>query len=127
MRVRSDFPSPACPDGAGAVEVYAGDNLKILKTLERASFDLIYIDPPFNTGRAQTRRRLKTQRDDEGDRTGFKGKRYRTTLIGTSSYADRFDDYVEFLLPRLTQAHELLKPSGSFFLHLDYREVHYAK
>ncbi|MGE5785683.1 MAG: DNA-methyltransferase [Myxococcales bacterium] len=126
MRVRPDFPSPACPDGAGAVEVYAGDNLKILKTLERASFDLIYIDPPFNTGRAQTRRRLKTERDDEGDRTGFKGKRYRTTLIGTSSYADRFDDYVEFLLPRLTQAHELLKPSGSFFLHLDYREVHYA-
>lgn len=111
----------------GKIEVIEGDNLPILRTLPAASFDLIYIDPPFNTGKAQSRTRLRTVRDEAGDRVGFQGKRYRTTKLGSASYADTFDDYMEFLLPRLEEAHRLLAPSGSLFLHLDYREVHYAK
>jgi|CZKU01.1.fsa_nt_gi site-specific DNA-methyltransferase (adenine-specific) len=121
------FPPPTRPDQAGKIEVFAGDNLPIISNFEASSFDLIYIDPPFNTGRSQSRTRIKTERDDDGDRTGFQGRRYRTTVLGTSSFADRFDDYLQFLAPRLEQAHRLLKPSGSLFLHLDYREVHYAK
>jgi site-specific DNA-methyltransferase (adenine-specific) len=122
-----DFAAPARVAEAGRIEVYAGDNLPILSRFPDGSFDLIYVDPPFNTGKKQTRTRIRTEQDAAGDRVGFKGKRYKTTVLGSSFYQDRFDDYLEFLVPRLEQAHRLLKPDGSFFLHLDFREVHYAR
>jgi hypothetical protein len=76
----------------------------------------------------QARTRIRTVRDqDGGDRTGFQGKRYRTVKVGTASFADKFDDFFEFMEPRLEEVRRLLKPSGSFFLHIDYREVHYCK
>ncbi|MCC6572815.1 MAG: site-specific DNA-methyltransferase [Planctomycetes bacterium] len=105
-----------------------GDNLAALATLADASVDLIYVDPPFNTGRRQMRSRLKTVRDDENpDRVGFKGRGYRTTKLGEKAFADDFDDFMAFLRPRLTHAHRVLKQTGSFFVHLNYREVHYCK
>lgn len=107
--------------------VIFGDNLEVLRSLPDESFDLIYIDPPFNTGRVQERAQLVTARDEDGDRTGFGGKRYRTTKIGSRGFADAFDDYLAFLEPRIVEAHRLLKPSGSFYFHIDYREVHYCK
>lgn len=109
------------------LDIHFGDNLDVMRDWPDASFDLIYIDPPFNTGRTQTRTQIKTVRDDRGDRTGFKGRRYRTIAIGSHSFEDAFDDFMAFLQPRLEEAFRLLKPNGSFFLHLDYREVHYAK
>ncbi len=112
---------------APTLDIYFGDNLPILKGLEDESFDLIYIDPPFNTGKTQSRTQIKTIRDDEGDREGFKGQRYRTVRVGMKAFADNFDDFLGFIEPRFEEAHRLLKPTGSFFLHLDYREVHYAK
>lgn len=109
-------------------KIYYSDNLEILKTLASESVDLIYIDPPFNTGKRQTRTRLKTVRDDNnGDRTGFQGKRYRTIKLSTSGYDDEFDDFIGFIQPRLFEAFRILKPTGSFFFHIDYREVHYCK
>lgn len=116
-------PRPA----AGRVEIIEGDNLTVLREFPDASFELIYIDPPFNTGRTQARTRVTTTRDPEGDRTGYQGKRYRTRVSGRSGYADTYDDYLGFLTPRLEEAFRVLEPTGSFFLHLDYREVHYAK
>jgi site-specific DNA-methyltransferase (adenine-specific) len=113
--------------GAPQAKIVLGDNMDVLPGLPAGSFNLIYIDPPFNTGHAQKRAQLRTVRDDEGDRTGFKGKRYRTIKLGERAYVDAFDDYLEFLWPRLEQAHRLLAADGSFFLHLDCREVHYAK
>lgn len=110
-----------------SLDIYFGDNLEVLPRLDTGSFDLIYIDPPFNTGRVQTRTRLKTTHDETGDRTGYQGKRYRTVKLGSKSFDDSFSDYWDFLGPRLDAAYRLLSPSGSFFLHLDYREVHYAK
>lgn len=109
------------------LDVYFGDNLDLLPTFPDASFNLIYIDPPFNTGKTQSRTRIQTIKDENGDRTGFKGQRYRTARLGTRAFADTFSDYLAFLEPRLIQARRLLTPHGSFFLHLDYREVHYAK
>ncbi len=109
------------------LDIYFGDNLPILASFPDASFDLIYIDPPFNTGKTQARTQIKTVRDEGGDRTGFQGKRYRTVRVGTRAYADTFSDYLAFLEPRLEEAHRLLKPDGSFFFHIDYREVHYCK
>lgn len=110
-----------------AIEVHFGDNLEVLPGFADGSFHLIYIDPPFNTGRVQARVRMRTVRDREGDRTGFQGHRYRTVRLGRRAFADAFTDYLGFLEPRLEQARRLLAPGGSFFLHLDYREVHYAK
>ena len=108
--------------------IYAADNLEVLRTTKAESVDLIYIDPPFNTGRRQERQRIRTIRDDEnGDRTGFQGRRYRTVDLGKSGWDDSFDDFIAFLWPRLDEARRVLKPQGSFFLHIDYRESHYCK
>ncbi len=109
------------------LDIHFGDNLEVIGAFPDASFDLIYIDPPFNTGKTQARTHIQTVRDDEGDRVGFQGKRYRTVRIGTKAYSDTFSDYLAFLEPRLEEAYRLLKPNGSFFFHIDYREVHYCK
>jgi site-specific DNA-methyltransferase (adenine-specific) len=108
--------------------VIRSENLSALRKLPDASVELIYIDPPFNTGVTQKRTRIKTVRDVDGDRTGFGGNRYRTEkLASTPIYADIFDDYIGFLRPRMIEAHRILTPTGSLFLHIDPREVHYAK
>jgi site-specific DNA-methyltransferase (adenine-specific) len=107
--------------------VIEADNLVALRQLPAESVDLIYIDPPFNTGRAQKRHVLKTVRDAEGDRVGFQGARYRTERLAERSFADSFDDYLAFLEPRIVEARRVLKATGSFYFHIDYREVHYCK
>ncbi len=109
--------------------IILGDNLLVLSGMKNASVELIYIDPPFNTGRHQARPQMKTIRDENGDRVGFGGRRYRTELLERSggSYKDRFEDFLGFLRPRLEQAYRILTPAGSLFFHIDYREVHYCK
>ncbi len=116
------------PMGSMGNTVYLADNLEVLRELPPESADLIYIDPPFNTGKRQERKRIKTVHDEaDGDRTGFAGKRYKTIDLGTSGWDDAFDDFMDFLLPRLEESRRVLKAEGSFFLHIDYREVHYCK
>jgi site-specific DNA-methyltransferase (adenine-specific) len=107
--------------------IYFADNLSILQSIPSDSVNLIYIDPPFNTGKAQSRTQIKTVRSENGDRTGFSGNRYETVKVGSRSYADLFDDYLAFLEPRLVEAKRVLKPNGSLYFHIDYREVHYCK
>lgn len=107
--------------------VVEGDNLPFLRSLPSASFQVIYIDPPFNTGRTQTRQTLRTVKNDSGDRVGFKGQRYDTVRDRVTSYDDSFTDYWAFLEPRLEEGWRLLNDTGTLYLHLDYREVHYAK
>jgi site-specific DNA-methyltransferase (adenine-specific) len=107
--------------------VVLGDCTDVLPTLPDAAFQLIYIDPPFNTGKAQQRRTLTTTRDEVGDRTGFAGRRYSTVELARHSYADIHDDYLGMLEPLLHQARRLLTASGTFYLHIDYREAHYVK
>ena len=109
------------------LEIHHGDNLPILASLPAASFDLIYIDPPFNTGKAQKQKRTRSVRDAAGRRIGFGGLRYRTTVLSSQSYRDAFEDYLGFLGPRVDQAHRLLTATGSLFVHLDPRESHYVK
>lgn len=108
-------------------KVIFADNLEVLQAMPAESVALIYIDPPFNTGKVQSRKQLKTVRDARGDRVGFKGQTYRTTVLGEKSYHDAFDDYLGFLEPRLREAHRILTPDGSIYFHIDYREVHYCK
>lgn len=132
--------------------IYFGDNLPILNGLPDESVDLIYIDPPFNTGKTQSHTKLKAVKSKHGTRKGFQGNTYQTTELGTKSYEDSFEflhkegihqdilaayetispkasiAFLEtFLRPRLQQAHRILKPHGSLYFHIDYREVHYCK
>ena len=107
--------------------VAQGDNLDLLRNLPDESITLIYIDPPFNTGRTQKRQTLRTIRSSTGDRIGFQGATYRTVQESALAYDDVFEDYWSFLTPRLAEAWRVLAPDGTLYLHLDYREVHYAK
>ncbi len=109
------------------LEIHRGDNLEVLRGFAPGSFDLVYVDPPFNTGKVRTLTRISAVADRDGDRTGFAGRRYKTVRIGSRSFADRFDDYLAFLEPRFVEAHRVLADDGSFFLHVDCREVHYCK
>ena len=103
------------------------DNLDFLRDVEDSSVNLIYIDPPFNTGVTKSMTSLKTVRDDEGDRIGFGGNRYRTERGESKSYLDSFHDYIGFLSSRIEEAKRVLAPDGSLFLHVDQRESHYCK
>jgi site-specific DNA-methyltransferase (adenine-specific) len=107
--------------------VYFADNLDVLRSLPSSSVQLIYIDPPFNTGKTRVRKQLKTSRSDQGDRIGFQGYQYKSEIISEMSYEDHYEDYLSFLEPRLREAHRILSPSGSLYFHIDYREVHYCK
>ena len=110
------------------LEILFGDNLPALERLPTGSVDLVYIDPPFNTGATQRLASKATVRDEAaGDRAGFGGKRYRTEARGSKAYADSFADFEAFLAPRLAELYRVLKPTGSLFFHIDYREVHYCK
>jgi DNA modification methylase len=104
-----------------------GDNLEVLPRLPDGAFDVVYIDPPFNTGREQRRRTLRAVAAPDGERTGFAGRRYRTHELASMAYADAFDDYVGFLAPRLAQARRVLAAHGTLYVHLDPRESHYVK
>jgi site-specific DNA-methyltransferase (adenine-specific) len=108
-------------------KVYFSDNLKALSETPSESVDLIYIDPPFNTGRVQSRKRFRTVQDESGDRVGFAGRTYKSEVLSENGYLDSFDDYTAFLKPRLQEAWRVLKPDGSLYFHIDYREVHYCK
>ena len=112
---------------AAQVRIVEGENLEFLRGEPDGRYRLIYVDPPFNTGRQRELRRLRTERDDKGDRTGFGGRRYRSTELSRESYGDRFDDYLGFLGPRLTEAARVLADDGSLLVHLDPRESHYVK
>jgi site-specific DNA-methyltransferase (adenine-specific) len=111
----------------GIDQILLGENLELLPGFAGGSFQLVYIDPPFNTGVVQARKTLRAVRDEDGERTGFQGRRYRTKLLAESSYRDRFDDYLAFLAPRLEQAHRLLRRDGTLYFHIDYREAHHCK
>ena len=125
MRIVAD---PASP---GALEldddlVVSADNAAVLERLPAGAFDLIYVDPPFNTGRTQRRRTLEVVRDDEGDRFGFGGatRLLRGRLDGLRGRDHR--------LPRLSRAPPArgppaARPHGTLYVHLDYREAHYVK
>ncbi len=108
-------------------QILLGENLALLPAFADESFQLIYIDPPFNTGHAQVRKTLSAVGDADGERIGFQGRRYRTRLLAESSYRDAFDDYLGFLAPRLQQARRLLRSEGTLYFHIDYREAHHCK
>lgn len=107
--------------------IHFGDNLPILRAMPAETASLIYIDPPFNTGKVQSRTQIRTIQSENGDRRGFQGKRYETLKVGSKSFSDEFDDFLGFLEPRVEEAYRVLTKNGALYLHIDYREVHYVK
>ena len=126
--VPADAARPLWHPDAPSTVVHA-DNLGVIAGLPDDTFRLIYLDPPFNTGRPQARRRTTSVRSEGGAGSviGFKGRSYERIKGDLLSYDDRFDDYWEFLEPRLIEAWRVLADDGTLYLHLDYREAHYAK
>ncbi|MBU4465630.1 MAG: site-specific DNA-methyltransferase [Actinobacteria bacterium] len=118
---------------AGEVEIHLGDNLDVARGLPSGAFTLIYLDPPFNTGRTRERAvEIAVAVEPEPTqsrsvRTGFHGRDYERLRGDLRTYDDRFDDYWGYLEPRLAEAWRLLAPDGTLYVHLDYREAHYAK
>jgi site-specific DNA-methyltransferase (adenine-specific) len=112
-------------------KIILGDNLVGLASLPDAFASVVYVDPPFNTGKVQKRDRIKatatTNADEAGDRGGFGGRRYNVERVASSTYADSYDDFEAFLMPRIEASLRCLTKNGSLFVHLDYREVHYVK
>lgn len=113
------------PDGPDLL--IHGDNLAAMRAMPDTSMQLVYLDPPFNTGRTQQRRTTRSVRDPDGTHLGFAGMTYTRTIEALSSYDDIFADYWGFLAPRLIEAYRLLRDDGTLYLHLDWREAHYAK
>jgi site-specific DNA-methyltransferase (adenine-specific) len=104
-----------------------GDCAAVLPRLPGGAFDMVYVDPPFNTGGAQRRERLRVVADDDGDRAGFAGRRYRSESRGALQFDDAYDDYLGFLMPKLAEARRVLAEHGTLYVHLDPREAHYVK
>ena len=123
------YPSRSVPGAlfSGVDQILLGESLELLPRFADESFQLVYIDPPFNTGKVQSRRTLRAVADLRGERTGFQGRRYRTTLLAESSYRDTFEDYLGFLAPRLEHARRLLAREGTLYFHIDYRESHHCR
>lgn len=92
--------------------IYCADNLEVMKQLPGESIDLIYIDPPFCT---QTVHKSKAW-DDKVQLGKF-----------DDTWSGGLDAYIFFMEQRLEQMHRLLKPTGSLFVHADYRAIHYLK
>ena len=115
------------PPSRASDQILLGENLELLPGLEDESFRLIYLDPPFNTGSPRRHEALRVRRDESAGRTGFQGHRYSSQVLSRISYEDSFSDYLEFLEPRLRQAHRLLDEEGTLYFHIDYREAHYCK
>ncbi len=113
---------PSRPD-----QILLGENLDLLPGFADSSFQLIYIDPPFNTGRTRTRDTLVATRDEGGERVGFGGRRYRTRVTARVAFGDAHQDYLAYLAPRLEHAHRLLGREGTLYFHIDYREAHRCK
>lgn len=130
--------------------VLYGNNADVLPRFADGAFQMIYIDPPFNTGKEQRRTSYSMQRQSAGEtaagasatrktavaaasangtsaRTGFGGHSYIAEALSSAAYHDTFDDYLSFLAPRLEEAHRLLADSGTLYFHIDYREAHYCK
>ena len=105
-----------------------GECSEVLPSLPREHARLFYVDPPFNTGRAQKRERIKVTRNEDGQRRGFGGETFEVQKVHDARvFADTFDDFTGFLLPRIEAALPCLTKDASLFVHLDAREVHYVK
>lgn len=108
-------------------QIFTGDILDIFPSIAEKSIRLIYIDPPFNTGKQMTYTKIKTVKDEDGDRTGYNDQKYKTKSVSTLSYNDKIEDYISYVIDRVKKSYQLLQNNGSIFLHVDYREVHYLK
>ncbi len=99
-------------------QIILGENLSVLRRLPHAFARMIYIDPPFNTGRTQRRWLRGTPALTNGDRLTSTGRCHHSNRR-TIEYQDQFDDHLAFLIPRIEASLHCLTADGSLFVHLD--------
>lgn len=92
-------------------QLFFGDNLHIMRALPSNSVDLIYIDPPFFSGR-----NYNVVFGDQNEVRSF-----------TDIWEGGMPGYLTWLNARLLEMKRLLKPNGSIYIHLDYHACHYVK
>lgn len=107
--------------------VYLAENMEILPKVPDGTQTCVLIDPPYNSQKTQTLQSISVTADEDGDRVGFQGKRYKTTVLGEMSYEDKFDDFVGFLRPRFEHARRILSTNGSLYSFIDYRSDHHLR
>jgi DNA modification methylase len=100
-------------------KIYWGDNLQVMSHLLkefRGKVDLVYIDPPFDS-KADYKKRIHLRGlIVENGTSAFEEKQYGD--IWTN------DEYLQFIFERLILVRELLKDTGTIFLHCDYHKSH---
>ena len=130
--------------------IHCGDNLGIMKGMESESVNLIYLDPPFFSGRNYDVIWEGVNGNDHSEVRSFKDTEWyrgECPKCGREVIkADRFcpacgtslenvkvvpkNDiyaYIDWMIPRLTEMHRILKSTGSIYLHCDHHAVHYLK
>lgn len=98
------------------VTLHHGDWLDVAGSLPASSVDLLYVDPPFNTGHKQ--------------RTPPRAGQRPSTLTTEASYSDAFgasSQFMAFLTPRVAASLPLLKPTGNIVIHVDWRTSHHVR
>jgi adenine-specific DNA-methyltransferase len=102
--------------------IYWGDNLQVMSHLLkdfRGKIDLVYIDPPYDSGADYKKKIAISAKDITNDRSFFEEKQY--TDIWTN------DDYLQFLYERLVILRELLADTGNIFIHCDWHKNHHIR
>ena len=98
-------------EGQGNGLLYLCDNLTVMRGLPENFIDLIYMDPPFFTGKERkAKSRIRASEDSFED-----------------TWTSDIDGYIEWLRPRLVETRRLLRSTGLIYLHLDWHAVHYVK
>lgn len=130
--------------------IHCGDNLEIMKDMPDESVDLIYLDPPFFSGRdydviwegvdGNDHSEIRSFKDTEWyrvqcpkcDREVVKADRFCSVCGASLEHAKVVSKndiyaYIDWMVPRLKEMHRLLKSTGSLYLHCDWHAVHYLK
>lgn len=100
-------------------QIIHGDNLEVMRDIPSNSIDLVYIDPPFFSGR-----NYAVVFDDEEEIRQFED-RWKKGKSG--KYSKDIDVYLNWMEPRIKEIHRILKKTGSFYLHCDKHASHYLK
>jgi site-specific DNA-methyltransferase (adenine-specific) len=107
--------------------IHLNDSLTVLQGMPDESVSLVYVDPPFGTQHIQRLRSLSSTQASTGT-AGFGGRKYTHVQVSDMAYSDVHVDYIhDFLAPLLVETKRVLTKNGTLYLHMDWREVHYAK
>lgn len=122
--------------------IFEGDNLPVLRGMETASVDLIYLDPPFNSNRtyetpigsevagATFRDPWSLDNLDQKWHNDIADQNltlYRAIEVSEHTHSASMKAYLIMIAVRIIEMKRILKPTGSIYLHCDPTVSHYLK